>query len=667
MFYKTLSILIKIMPKALIFMLMAFLSFFFINFFYRFIFLSLFIPDDIVLFSNKILYAFYLGIRYDLRLSALIIALPFVLSVFTGEKLIHNNIIRNILSCYFILCFILILIFFGIDISAYSYIRNRANPALLMFLDNPDISFTMIYQSYPVIPIFIGLLALLFLFYSIVRYILNIIKDIPSKKINQKRILINYFSMGMLIILFLYGSLSSRPLSGRDAYWTKDGFISSFSFNPLLYFYKSAVADQPSYTEQERVKAYEIIAEFLRIDKYSNEGLSLERQVIPESRLEKDPNIVVIMLETFASFKVGAMGNELGPSPHFDRLAKEGLLFKNFFVPFENTSRSIFSTFFGIPDIGPGRYAHLEPLFSQKFNILNQIEDYEKLYFIGGCASWGDIRGFLAFIDNMKLYEQDHYESPVHDVWGISDADLFYESNKKLRNKREPFFAYIQTAGNHRPFKIPEDNKGFVKRDLDLQILKEHGFYSLKEFNGFRFLDHSLGYYFQIAENEDYFENTIFIIYGDHGTQGGAIDRRFGDLALASYHVPMLIYAPGFFKESKEIYEIASVLDLMPTIAGIIGRPYINHGLGRDIFDEDDEQPSIAWTYTLFRNPPRFGLFMDEFYILSNTENNHNLYKFDIDADYKCLKDIYPEKASYMHKLNEAVFIYSQYIFYHYD
>ncbi|NIP94181.1 MAG: hypothetical protein GWO24_12290, partial [Akkermansiaceae bacterium] len=49
------------------------------------------------------------------------------------------------------------------------------------------------------------------------------------------------------------------------------------------------------------------------------------------------------------------------------------------------------------------------------------------------------------------------------DVWGISDLHLFEESNRVLRRTEQPFVAFIHTAGNHEPFTIPEDSRGFER------------------------------------------------------------------------------------------------------------------------------------------------------------------------------------------------------------
>ena len=73
------------------------------------------------------------------------------------------------------------------------------------------------------------------------------------------------------------------------------------------------------------------------------------------------------------------------------------------------------------------------------------------------------------------------------DVWGIDDTSLFIEANWVLRKQDKPFFAIIQTSGNHRPYHIPEESYGFKRRDIEPEQLRKNGFISLDEYNAFHF------------------------------------------------------------------------------------------------------------------------------------------------------------------------------------
>ena len=104
------------------------------------------------------------------------------------------------------------------------------------------------------------------------------------------------------------------------------------------------------------------------------------------------------------------------------------------------------------------------------------------IYFLGGSTSWANIRGLLTNnIKGLRIYEEQDYKSSKVDVWGISDRNLFKEANNVLKQNAKPFFAVIQTADNHRPYTIPEEDlKEFKKVNLPADSLKNTGSITMK-------------------------------------------------------------------------------------------------------------------------------------------------------------------------------------------
>jgi len=654
-------LLIRGVPVRIKFLFAVFTVNFFIFLLFRIAFFLYFKPQDQTLFSKDIVKAFYIGIKFDARLSALIAIPLFFLSWLPYINLVKSELGKKIWISYLSVLIGIITFLYGVDFGVYSYVRSRINATLINELENLDISVKMVLQTYPVIIVIPLIIVGSFLFSRLLKKLLN---SFERSYIRIKFITAfsNFLSIAFLIIV-IYGRLSQFPLRWSDAFFTTDNFISSFALNPVLYLYSTLFNNPVNYEIEEVRRYYPIIVKNYEV-KPDFENLTIKRFCNPYPKVSGNPNIVFIILETFASFKVGALGNKLNPSPNFDKLARDGILFTRFFTPMENTSRSIFSWLTGIPDVTEKRYASWHPEIVDQHTILNYFDGYKKLFFIGGSASWGNIRGVLSSnIDGLKIFEEGFFRSPRLDVWGISDADLFMEANEVLRKTEEPFFAIILTSGNHRPFKIPKDSRGFIPAHIDERTLKLNGFYSLKEFNGFRFLDHCLGYYFSLAEKEKYFENTIFVIFGDHGTSGGSLDRRFGDLSFGPFHIPFLIYSPSFIKEGKRIDYVASSIDILPTIASFVGKPYLNKTLGRDIFDPNIKK-RFAFTFTPFRIPPRIGLIEDNFYVNVEPDGKYALFNYN-EVKPIDLKEKLPEKAKEMAELARAIHIYSKYLLYH--
>ncbi len=254
-------------------------------------------------------------------------------------------------------------------------------------------------------------------------------------------------------------------------------------------------------------------------------------------------------------------------------MCQQGLFFDNCYTPSYGTARGVWASITGIPDVEINKTASRNPYMVDQHTIINDFNGYEKFYFLGGSTSWANIRGVLTNnIKGLHLYEQQDYKSPKIDVWGISDKNLFMESNAVLKEQTKPFFAVIQTADNHRPYTIPEEDlKEFKKVEFPADSLKKYGFDTNDELNAFRFTDYCYRKFIEAAQKEKYFDNTIFMFIGDHGIGGNAgkmFPPAWTDQGLTSYHVPLLFYSPKLLKPQR-LHCVASQVDVLPTLAGL--------------------------------------------------------------------------------------------------
>jgi phosphoglycerol transferase MdoB-like AlkP superfamily enzyme len=544
-----------------------------------------------VLFSDHraptpdLLHAFYLGLKFDARLAA-IVSVP--LLFFTSRA-------------YIALVEILLAIVYAADFATYAYIRQRLNAGLLEFLRNPIISLHMAWESYHVV--WFGLIVLVVL--------VLIVGLFRESRLATRGSRTERAALAVFFLACMYGKLSRYPLRWSDAYFSRDSFVGDLALNPVQYLFESSREEPPRFDVARVRRLYPLITAYLGVDHRDSATLTLERTPPLFRQVPGTPNVVLIQLESFAAFKSGAFGNRANGCPNFDALARNGILFTNSYSPSEKTARALFAVVFGIPDVSPWQASAHNPLTVNQATIVNAFAGYDKLYFLGGSANWSNIRGMLAHnIDSLRIYEEGSYHAPVVDVWGISDEDLLLAAGEVFRSERKPFFAIIQTAGNHRPYTIPKQTHGFQVVHEDENRLHQNGFDGNDEYNAFRFLDHALGLFFDRARREPWFGNTIFVLYGDHGTRTGAPGSALtlGDLSLIVYHVPLVIYAPAWIRQPHRIDVAASHVDILPTLASFCGRPYQNQTLGIDLFDPARAGNSAAFVFTTFRQPPNLGL-----------------------------------------------------------
>jgi phosphoglycerol transferase MdoB-like AlkP superfamily enzyme len=323
-------------------------------------------------------------------------------------------------------------------------------------------------------------------------------------------------------------------------------------------------------------------------------------------------------MESVGLNRMGLMGNPFDPTPTLDQLANNGLFFPNFYVPWVSTSRSVFTIVTGIPDVARTKTSSRNPLIRDQYSIISQFKDHDKYYMIGGSASWANIRSLITYnLKDMDLIELEDFDRPRVDVWGISDLDLLREAHDLFskRDSEKPFFAVVQTAANHRPYSIPKDNAGFINKDQDEQVLQKAGFNSLDQYNAMRFLDHSIGRFMEMADTADYFKNTIFVLFGDHGNADPKAEHMPADdyaLRLRSYNVPFIIYAPGLGMDQRRIETVCGLPDLMPTIAGLSRIDYTNKTLGRDVLKNEN---GMAFVVNKKISPSSYGVLDGDYYL----------------------------------------------------
>ncbi len=621
--------------------------------------------------GEDLLYSFYLGLKFDLRLVLLMILPLFVLGGLRFFSPFESRYMRNIWFVYLGLAFTVALIFYFMHFGYYAYLQTPMNATVLRFAYNLSTSMQMVWETYPVIWLLLLMAAIIGAYIWYLHRLLWRAANYANPHFHGWKKAGVIITSTFLLLFGIYGKLSYYPMRWSDAFVTPHTFAPAVTVNPVLYFFNTLKNKNVTFNRDKTRQYYDLMADYLGVTDKNSNTLNYRREITtPGTYAAQRPNIVMVFLESFASYKTGTFGNPLDPTPNFDAIAKQSLQFSRFYTPHTGTARSVFAAVTGIPDIELNKTSSRNPLVVDQHTIINAFEGYEKFYFLGGSANWGNIRGVLQHnIPNLNVYEEGSYASQRIDVWGLSDLDLFKEANQVLRKQEQPFFAIIQTSGNHRPYTIPEDNHGFELVQQDDEALNNAGFISEGEYNSFRFMDHSLGFFMQQAKLAGYFDNTIFIFYGDHGITGygGKHTPQFeSDYILTGFHTPLLFYAPKLITQPSLDHKPASEVDLLPTIAGLAApRGYVNTTLGRDLRDPQFADQRYAFTFTHHRTP-EIGLIGKDSYFRMNADGSKPLL-IDTranDAGHDILQQ-QPGEARQMQELTTGIHETVKYMLYH--
>jgi len=600
-------------PKTILWVVNLFMIFLLIFTLFRFVAYFAFKPDDLVFYD--LLPSFLLGVQYDLRWIALILLPIVTISLFPQFSPFYSARNKKWWTWYLAIITFIVFFFFVADFGNFSYNKTRLNASALNFFEDAGIALVMLWQSYPLTWMIVGLvLAVLFFRWIYRRMHWTIIATTDGLGIPYKR---KWFIIATVLLGFcIYGGVSIAPLKWNKAFIFKDNFKSYLALNPLQNFFTTLKFRKPQYNENKAREYFPVMTEWMGLRNQSE--FSYRREIFPESRaLESKPNVVLVLCESFSMYKSSMSGNPLNTTPYFNELTKQGIFFEKCFTPHFSTARGLFALTTGIPDVQLSKFSTRNPQALKQHTIINNFEGYEKLYFLGGSPGFNNFEGLLNNIEGLEMYTEGKFNSPKINVWGISDKNLFLEANKVFKQKSTPFFAIIQTADNHRPFMIPQEDRDFQKLIIAKDSLKMFGFESLDEFNSFRYSDYCFQKFVETAKKESYFHNTIFVFIGDHGVSGEAgamYPSAWTDQRLTDEHVPMLFYAPYLLQPQRRT-EVVSQIDVLPTIAGMLQQPYVNSTLGRNLLLADKQN---NYAFIIHHDEGRIGIVTDSYYFIKN-------------------------------------------------
>jgi phosphoglycerol transferase MdoB-like AlkP superfamily enzyme len=610
------------LPKTIRWTLFLGFTFLIIMSLLRFIFVHRFAAP--VSSDNDLNASYILGFRYDLRYVAIVMMITLLLSYIKPLDPFTKKLGKKIAIIFWMLFSSLLLFFYTTDFIHYAYVHQRLNASILSYIDNPLISMQMMWQSYPIISIIVVFLIVEWVLYKFISFTYQLSDKYERTGSKIK----NIITQVVFFIVLLYSAIGNiiyeggqYPLRWSDAYSLGSDYKANVALNPMQSFFSTLNFRSSKIDTGLIKKNYTVIADYLAMPSNEQDAQNLQftrvvSPVVNNLEASKIKNVVLVICESFSAYKSSMMGNPLKTTPYFNAMKEQGVYFNRAFSPAYGTARGVWAVLTGTPDILEGKTSSRNPLAVDQHTIISDFKNYEKYYFLGGSASWANIRGVLTNnISDLKIVEQGNYQSSEINVWGISDKDLFLEANKTLSKNTEPFFAIIQTADNHRPYTIPaEDLKVFVKKTVPKDSLLKFGFENNDEYNAFRYTDFCIEQFIEAAKKEKYFNETLFVFVGDHGIKGDAgsmLPTSFTEQGLTNMHVPLLFYAPSILLP-KEYSIPVSQVDVLPSIASLCNIAYTNTTMGKNVFNTVQQNNNAIFLYDDFNQ--QIGVLNNEYY-----------------------------------------------------
>ncbi|MCB1167172.1 MAG: LTA synthase family protein [Leptospiraceae bacterium] len=463
--------------------------------------------------------------------------------------------------------------------SAYNYRFNDRHLGWefsAYLVDLPMLARSSIERS----PVFsVGLLALVGLFVALAIWIPQRLKQ--TFQVGKE--ILHLLLWAILLLVLSRGGFQASPIRPADALRTGNSYLDQLSLNGVFTVSRDLSDEEefrPVVDRQEAVRYSRALID--RSDAFLSDEFPLLRYMPPgkSAMLErsvgtvKKPNIVLLILESGGASLLKHHGGDPRLTPFLNDLLFQSVYFERFFASGGRSANGIFAMFTGIPDRAGRtilRSSQIQNRFGGLATLLAQ-NGYHTSFYHGGDATFDNLNRVLPKLGFQIVRGQEALknltdEAPSSTI-GFDDRQVLRLFLKHLNEQEGPFFASYFSQSTHHPFSIPADFASRLASDARTKDMK--GFPA-----SVRFMDESLKEFFESARKEPWFKNTIFLVVADH-TQHAGLNY------LQDRQIPLFIYAPDLLQPQIRS-DIASQLDLLPTILALSGGGSVYCSMGRDL------------------------------------------------------------------------------------
>lgn len=274
-------------------------------------------------------------------------------------------------------------------------------------------------------------------------------------------------------------------------------------------------------------------------------------------------NVLLITVDTLRADRLPAYGYTAVETPAMSRLAREGVRFAAAYTAAPLTLPAHSSLFTGLLPVHHGVRdnggSHLDPRFTTLAEVLKR-EGFATGGFVSAFvldSRWGLARGFDQYIDEFTVSAADlgamaRVQRPAADTW--AQARTWLDGLPSGR-----FFAWIHLFDPHTPYAPPEPFRTtYGERLYDGEIA---------------YVDSVIAQITRYLEERSLLERTLILLMADHGEGLGDHDEEeHGLLAYDStLHVPWIVRLPNRQLAGRVIEQSVSLVDVFPTVAGLLG------------------------------------------------------------------------------------------------
>ena len=380
-----------------------------------------------------------------------------------------------------------------------------------------------------------------------------------------------------LCVFGIRGRTGYNPIKISQAYYCDDAFLNQLGINPAFNLLTSALDDMRKENRELHLMPYPTAIaaarQSLGITGPCDSAHVLRRAIAngpdgAHATATQRPNVVMILMESMSANFLQTFGNRQHLTPTLDSLYNHSMAFDNCYSAGIHTNHGMTAAIYSFPAL---MFRNLmkgtvTPHRDGIPTVLAQ-QGYHNMFFMTHEAQYDNMKAFFATNGYHDIYSQENYpKSERVNSFGVSDHFLFGYALDRINRQAatgKPFFATLLTISNHPPYVVPAWFKPKTK-EPETQIVE--------------YADWCIGDFLKKASRQPWYSNTIFVVMADHGKIVGKVS---GELPQSYNHIPLMMFGPGI--SNDRVDGLATQVDVMPTLLGIMGVSYQYDGFGVDL------------------------------------------------------------------------------------
>lgn len=302
--------------------------------------------------------------------------------------------------------------------------------------------------------------------------------------------------------------------------------------------------------------------------------------------IAKGKNVIFLQIESFENFVINqkVFGQEI--TPNLNKLINYSLYFKNIHEQ-NNAGNSIDMDMMAASGVLPlgDVITYLEYPEVQYYSLprlLNNQGYNTILTHAERAGDWNWAEAGKSAAGYKTIWDINNYKIDEYAGFGLSDRSLYTQFVNMISKEEGPFLAVVPTLTSHGPFDIAEKYRELdLPKDLDENKLGGY-------FQSIYYADKQIGLFFDLLKEKNLLDNTIVVIYGDHGgvhkyymedVEASNIDGNWWKEKDSK--VPLIIYGNDIPNKVIETY--GGQIDIMPTVAYLLGLDTKGYQMGRNL------------------------------------------------------------------------------------